>query len=58
MVYKKDTKIFNKFISIVLPTEYPIKPPHLFFITPNGRFQVNRKICLSISGHHPGILIY
>lgn len=23
------------------------------FYQPNGRFEVNRKICLSISGHHP-----
>ena len=58
---------------IILPPEYPLKPPsimlltvcssrHLtlnnllisfFYFQPNGRFEVNRKICLSISGHHP-----
>ncbi|KAI8072702.1 ubiquitin-conjugating enzyme/RWD-like protein [Gongronella butleri] len=38
---------------ILLPAEYPFKPPHLIFLTPNGRFQLNTKICLSITDHHP-----
>lgn len=25
----------------------------LLFFQPNGRFEINKKICLSISGHHP-----
>lgn len=38
---------------IILPPEYPMKPPSLILLTPNGRFEVNKKICLSISGYHP-----
>lgn len=38
---------------ILLPTEYPLKPPDIIFSTPNGRFQVEKKICLTISSHHP-----
>ncbi|RXG58217.1 Ubiquitin-conjugating enzyme E2 J1, partial [Armadillidium vulgare] len=38
---------------IMMPTEYPMKPPNIIFFTPNGRFETNKKICLSISGHHP-----
>uniref|UniRef100_A0A1B6D8V1 UBC core domain-containing protein n=1 Tax=Clastoptera arizonana TaxID=38151 RepID=A0A1B6D8V1_9HEMI len=38
---------------ILLPTEYPMKPPNIILLTPNGRFETNKKICLSISGHHP-----
>eukprot|EP00958_Prasinococcus_capsulatus_P003114 scaffold276_cov548-Prasinococcus_capsulatus_cf.AAC.7 len=38
---------------IVLPPEYPFKPPSFVFTTPNGRFEVGTKICLSISDHHP-----
>jgi len=38
---------------IILPTEYPMKPPSIIMLTPNGRFEINKKICLSISGHHP-----
>ncbi|XP_054268929.1 ubiquitin-conjugating enzyme E2 J1-like [Macrosteles quadrilineatus] len=38
---------------ILLPTEYPMKPPNIILLTPNGRFEVQKKICLSISGHHP-----
>lgn len=38
---------------ILLPPEYPMKPPNIILLTPNGRFEVNKKICLSISGYHP-----
>ncbi|CAN0394504.1 unnamed protein product, partial [Phaeothamnion confervicola] len=38
---------------ILLPSDYPFKPPNIVFLTPNGRFEVGAKICLSISAHHP-----
>ncbi|XP_065559213.1 ubiquitin-conjugating enzyme E2 J1-like isoform X2 [Artemia franciscana] len=38
---------------ILIPADYPCKPPNIIFLTPNGRFEVNKKICLSISGYHP-----
>ncbi|KAI7898780.1 ubiquitin-conjugating enzyme/RWD-like protein [Cokeromyces recurvatus] len=38
---------------ILLPTEYPFKPPEIIFLTANGRFQLHTKICLSITGFHP-----
>ncbi|KAI9275572.1 ubiquitin-conjugating enzyme/RWD-like protein [Phascolomyces articulosus] len=38
---------------ILLPAEYPFKPPELIFLTPNGRFELNTKVCLSITGYHP-----
>jgi len=37
---------------IILPSEYPLKPPDIIFLTPNGRFEVGKKICLTISSHH------
>ena len=37
---------------ITLPLQYPLKPPNFRFLTPSGRFEVNREICLSISGFH------
>ncbi|KAJ2903961.1 UBC-like protein [Zalerion maritima] len=37
---------------ISLPPTYPLRPPNFRFVTPNGRFETNREICLSISGHH------
>ncbi|CAK7210952.1 hypothetical protein SBRCBS47491_000953 [Sporothrix bragantina] len=37
---------------IVLPPTYPLRPPSFRFVTPSGRFEANREICLSISGHH------
>jgi ubiquitin-protein ligase len=41
------------FGKILLDTNYPIKPPDFVFLTPNGRFETNRKICTSFSGFHP-----
>jgi len=31
---------------ILLPPEYPFKPPNIVFLTPNGRFQVGTKVRL------------
>ncbi|ETV96289.1 hypothetical protein H310_10459 [Aphanomyces invadans] len=38
---------------ILLPSDYPFKPPNIILLTPNGRFEVKKKICLSISAYHP-----
>ncbi|RKP36843.1 ubiquitin-conjugating enzyme/RWD-like protein [Dimargaris cristalligena] len=38
---------------ILLPSEYPLKPPSVIFLTPNGRFQLHKKICLSMTQYHP-----
>ena len=37
---------------IELPDEYPIKAPDFYFLTENGRYKINTKICLNISGYH------
>ena len=37
---------------VVLPQQYPLRAPSFRFLTPSGRFEPNREICLSISGHH------
>ncbi|ORZ35638.1 ubiquitin-conjugating enzyme/RWD-like protein [Catenaria anguillulae PL171] len=37
---------------LVLPPQYPFKPPEIYFLTPNGRFETKTKICLSISSFH------
>jgi ubiquitin-conjugating enzyme E2 J2 len=38
---------------LIFPIEYPQLPPSILFITPNGRFETNRRICMSISDYHP-----
>ncbi|OVA16777.1 Ubiquitin-conjugating enzyme [Macleaya cordata] len=38
---------------IQLPADYPFQPPAFMLLTPNGRFETQTKICLSISSHHP-----
>ncbi|CAM9698636.1 unnamed protein product, partial [Phaeothamnion confervicola] len=39
--------------ALTLPPEYPLKPPSVKLLTPNGRFVPNAKICLSVSDFHP-----
>ncbi|KAF9360592.1 Ubiquitin-conjugating enzyme E2 6 [Mortierella sp. NVP85] len=39
---------------LVFPSDYPFKPPSIRMITPNGRFQVDTRLCLSMSDFHPG----
>ena len=38
---------------IIFPKDYPLKPPGIEMMTPNGRFQVNKRICMSMSDYHP-----
>lgn len=38
---------------IRFPTNYPFHPPDILFTTSSGRFQVDTKICLSVTGFHP-----
>ena len=38
---------------LVFPQEYPLKPPSIYMITASGRFEVNTRLCLSMSDFHP-----
>ncbi|CEL91729.1 unnamed protein product [Vitrella brassicaformis CCMP3155] len=38
---------------LVFPQNYPFAPPAIYMITNNGRFQINTKLCLSMSDFHP-----
>ncbi|PWN28972.1 UBC-like protein, partial [Jaminaea rosea] len=37
---------------ILLPVEYPFRPPNIMLLTPNGRWECNKKICLTFTGFH------
>jgi len=37
---------------VLLPSEYPFKPPNIMLLTPNGRFELNKKICISFTAYH------
>ncbi|KAF8969790.1 ubiquitin-conjugating enzyme/RWD-like protein [Flammula alnicola] len=37
---------------ILLPAEYPFRPPSIMILTPNGRFELNTKICISFTSYH------
>ena len=38
---------------VKFPDDYPFKPPATMMITPSGRFETDRRLCLSISDFHP-----
>nr|BAT25225.1 host Ubc6 [Nitzschia sp. IriIs04] len=38
---------------LVFPKTYPLKPPSVMMMTPSGRFQPRRRLCLSMSDFHP-----
>ena len=38
---------------VTFPEEYLFKPPSVQFLTPNGRFEINTKICLTFTDFHP-----
>lgn len=37
---------------LTLPSEYPFKAPHVIFLTPNGRWSVDTKVCVTFTGFH------
>ena len=52
---KKDTLYGNGVYhgKLVFPPTFPFSPPKILFLTPNGRFRVNERICFSLSDFHP-----
>mgnify|MGYP001588017898 FL=1 len=38
---------------IIVPPTYPFAPPDVMLLTPNGRFELHKIICLSVSSYHP-----
>ena len=38
---------------LVFPDQFPFRPPAIYMLTPNGRFKINYRLCLSISDYHP-----
>eukprot|EP00037_Helgoeca_nana_P029174 m.347082 g.347082 ORF g.347082 m.347082 type:complete len:232 (+) comp27919_c0_seq4:1891-2586(+) len=38
---------------LILPADYPFRPPSVMMITPSGRFKTDTRLCLSMSDFHP-----
>ena len=38
---------------LMFPQEYPFSPPSIKFITPNGRFKTDERVCFELSDFHP-----
>jgi len=39
--------------TVTFPATYPFKPPSIQMLTPNGRFKIQTRLCLSMSDFHP-----
>ena len=37
---------------IVIPQNYPLSPPDVFFFNESGRYSTNTKICLNVTSYH------
>lgn len=50
----KDTEYFGGVYlgKVILPAKYPFKAPDFQFLTPSGRFEINKKLCTSFTGYH------
>lgn len=50
----KDTEYDNGVYlgKCILPPKYPFKAPDFQFLTPSGRFEINKKLCTSFTGYH------
>jgi ubiquitin-protein ligase len=46
--YKNGQFIFN----IKLSNNHPMEPPDFYFLTPNFRFEINKKLCFTNSSYH------
>lgn len=54
LIYNMEDYEFGYYMGVILiPNDYPMKPVDIMFITPNGRFATNKKICLSFTSYHP-----
>jgi ubiquitin-conjugating enzyme E2 J2 len=40
-------------VRVELPNDFPYKPPHFYFLTPQGLYGVETKVCISIGEYHP-----
>ena len=52
---KEDTPYYGGMYhgKLIFPSNFPFNPPSIIFLTPNGRFKTNERICFSISDFHP-----
>jgi ubiquitin-protein ligase len=56
IIGQKDTPYYGgQYIyKVVHSPKYPAEPPDYYFLTPCGRYEVERKICLTNSSYHKG----
>merc|ERR1740121_2762684 len=49
----QDPYLGGKYHGILeFPDDFPMKPPSIKMLTPSGRFEINKRICLSMSDFH------
>jgi len=56
LIYNLENSCYDNGVyygKLKLSPKYPFEPAKLYFITPNGRFALNKEICLSFTNFHP-----
>ena len=50
----KDTEYYDGIYlgKVLVNHKYPLAPPDFIFLTPSGRFEINKKLCTSFTGYH------
>ena len=48
--FTSESRDVSMLLQLKLPSDYPYKPPAIKMCTPSGRFQINKRICMSMSG--------
>merc|ERR1719161_1250624 len=53
LIGTQDPYLNGKYHGILeFPDDFPMKPPSIKMLTPSGRFEINKRICLSMSDFH------
>ena len=42
--------LYNGYFEV--PFDYPMSPPNIYFLNQSGRYETNKKICMSITSYH------
>lgn len=50
----KEIRYGEYLCEIRAPEEFPFKPPEFYFLTENGLYEINGKVCISIGEFHSG----
>ena len=51
-MYGEEFKGGEYIVEMIAPADFPFNPPRFFFKTPNGVYEMEKKVCISIGEYH------